>query len=188
MPGSIGQVFLSLLLLLSVCHGLSPWVGPLSHIYTDGSGCPTCNGCPNIGIHSTSLADCQLLCANTVGEPSKSCTAINWGPDQTGKTAGGCVLRACQGGTSLTPTAATEHDIHGYYCNGTRAECKTTSPPGPAQWPASLGQARFRLQVTNSTASAPAVLATVAWRRRDQLPGLSTALPLVPLRACFNRP
>ena len=85
------------------------WVGPLPNMYSD-------HPCPNVGIHAVGLAQCERLCA---AASSTRCTAVNWGPDPTGKTSGGCVLRACPPGESPHPDTPSVHDIHGCeYSNG----------------------------------------------------------------------
>jgi hypothetical protein len=149
----------------SAAASLAPaWVGPLADFYQDYK-------CANVGIHTVSLAACQLLCAQDPSPPPGGCNAINWGPDQTGKTAGGCVLRACKTeADKLHPDGPSVHDIHGYYCNGTRKDCATDLPAVRPWLGGKFGRVRFEFNTSSASNSTPAVL-TVPWRRRDQLPG-----------------
>ena len=159
----------------SSCAPSPVWVGPLADFYQDAK-------CANVGIHDLSLAACQQLCAHTTPPPPNGCDAVNWGPDPTGKTAGGCVLRACTTeGDKLHPDAPSVHDIHGYYCNGTRASCAATPSAQPSWLGGQFGNVRFEFNTTGSNSSAAAV--AVPWRRRDQLPGPTHSAMLV---TCAN--
>ena len=148
-----------------------PWVGPLANFYLDAK-------CANVGIHYVDLPTCQTLCAKDSSPPPFGCDAVNWGPDATGKTPGGCVLRACKSEAfKLHPDGPSVHDIHGYYCNGTRAECGGSpmppgpSPPSPPWLGGSFGDARWEFSTTSASNSTIPAILTIPWRRRDQLPG-----------------
>jgi hypothetical protein len=147
---------------LAVGAGSAPlpqWLGPLPGTYGDAA-------CANVGIRVVDLAACETECDHHAG-----CTAVNWGPDPTGKTPGGCVLRACKTAVAREhPSGAVIHGIHGYYCNGSAAQGCSRPGPVPKPRPTNLGDVFFALNV-GAAAGPHVATAAVPWRRRDLLPG-----------------